>query len=343
MEKQSLKYLMQLFFCDIETEKQYYEEYIDKLKSGSFGIYQKTWENLIKFLIDEMQEDYKSYLEGSKMIEEEKLRQLPSLFQIKDFDCYEYHQVREIIFNSIEEENCEPTNILDERLIKCLTLKDNKLVAFTSLCAFLYYLFKKKYKCPNILKDLLKNLDAYFDSDDVDFNMNISSEEIIIFKSLKEFLNDEDIKYKLKAYQMCQFFEISLSLTKMLDFTLCYIESKVQKNLVLVWGQTGHGKTTLINYLFGTEYKSVSCETFLIPKKGSYEKFKTTDHESFMFSHTTYCEIEKLTSELTIVDLPGFNEIGPGKIQKSVIAELMLPLLIQKVKNLKAIVIVVGG
>jgi predicted GTPase len=58
----------------------------------------------------------------------------------------------------------------------------------------------------------------------------------------------------------------------MLDFTLCCIESEVQKNLVLVWGKTGHGKTTLINYLFGTHYKSVRGKAFLIPTKGSYEK-----------------------------------------------------------------------
>jgi hypothetical protein len=312
MDEQSLTCLIYLFFCDKNTEEQYYEECIDKLKSRSFKNYQKTWENLNKFLSDDTQVVSKSNIVGNKMIEEEKLKKLPSLFQVKDFDCYEYHQIREIIFNSIEEENCATFNVLDERLIKCLMLKDNKLVAFTSLCAFLYYLFKKKYKDPNILKDLLKNLEAYFDSDDADFNMNISSEEIIIFKSLKEFLNDEDIKYKLKAYQICQFFKISLSLTKMLDFTLCYIESKVQKNLVLVWGKTGHGKTTLINYLFGTQYQSVRFKTFLIPKKGSYEKFKTTDSKSSTISETAYCEIEKLTNELTFVDLPGFNETGSG-------------------------------
>jgi hypothetical protein len=39
------------------------------------------------------------------------------------------------------------------------------------------------------------------------------------------------------------------------------------------------------------------------------------------------------------VDLPGFNETGSDKIHESVIAELMLPLLIQRVENLKAIVI----
>jgi hypothetical protein len=58
-----------------------------------------------------------------------------------------------------------------------------------------------------VLEDLLKNLEVYFDSDDADFKMkNISSEEIKIFKILKGFINDEDIKYKLKAYQICQFF-----------------------------------------------------------------------------------------------------------------------------------------
>ena len=274
-----------------------------------------------------------SNLKDSETIDEETLKHIPSLFQIPDFDCYEYHQVRKIMFSSIE--YCK-TSILDEKLMKCLKQK-NKLVSFTSLSVLLYYLFKKKYKDPAIFKD---ELTSYFDSDDVDFKSEIiNSEEKEIFKSLKEFLNDEDIIYKLLAHKICRYLNIdkSLSVSKMIDFTLSYIEyKKIQQNLVLVWGQTGHGKTTLINYLTGTQYKSVICETFLIPIKGSFEKFKTTDSETSNESETTYCEIEKLTDEKTVVDLPDFKETSSGNIKKSLIAELMLPLLIQKIENLKA-------
>ena len=109
-------------------------------------------------------------------------------------------------------------------------------------------------------------------------------------------------------------------------------------------GATRAGKSTLINYLDGVEYELLEDdEETLVPKerKGNYKKLKCAGQYSTS-SQTLYSEVIKIVKDNQVyhfADLPGFFDKNTAK-NKSILAALGLPILIQKAENIKAIVFV---
>jgi hypothetical protein len=165
---------------------------------------------------------------------------------------------------------------------------------------------------------------------------------------LKEFLNHDNILFKMKSIKLCHNLNIPLSLGKMLEFYSSFTKSEKLKNIVMYIGETGNGKTTIINYLTGTEYEKLDGninDNFLIPKNVSSNRLlKTSDTESIGYSETLYAEVlpsDANSNEIFFVDLPGFRDKREESDQ-SVVAELSLPIILNNTEMLKAIVIVMN-
>ena len=352
------KHILFILISNKDTEAEIYQICKDKLKNKNLnrdGTADKIVNNLKKLRL--------TVNDSDNSIEEEELEKLPNLFSDNSqrkkvivsnienpesyyYNTYDYEQILEIIFNSIElvQQNQQFFDEVHERLLKNIEqyFDSNKylLVAITCLYALLFYYLKIKYKDVKYFEKN-KTLKDYFDSY-ININIQINSNEMKLFEYLKKFLNHEHMFYKIKAFQICQNLEIPLNLVKMLEFSLEYIGLRKILNLVVFIGRSGVGKTTLINYLTGTEYEILDdpiYENFLIPKKEHFNKLRTTEPQSSFQSQTMYCEVVPLDHEIYLADIPGFFDKRNNN-DKSTVAELGLPFLINKTEKLKAIVIV---
>lgn len=278
-------------------------------------------------------------------IEESELRRIPQLFELDDIGPYKHEQLLELLCTSIM--------LLDEYGLSARVLtnlfknieayfesKTPKIVSFTSLFLVMFYLYKSKYKDDIRNFERTYDVEAYLDQEPE--NRHHQSDDIHknAFAYLRLFLNDKDISYKIKSHKLCHWLNVTLSIGKMLDFSLINLDEKPIKNLVMFVGPTGVGKSTVINYLSGTEYDLVLTVDghFLIPKEGHFNKLKCTDKNTY-YSETLYPEILPYDDQLNFADMPGFFDYS-STTSKSIIATLGVPLLMEKVERIKAIVIV---
>ena len=304
-----------------DKEKEIYNECLKSLKN--LRECESIVNNLKKLKLD---------IDDENQVEEDELKKLPDLFHIKDFQSFEYEQVKEILLKSIVlQHNKQLCEVVYKKLLKNLE-EENQIVSLTSLYALLYY-FYKKYDSKAL--EMEYNLNEFFDSDLFESNKN--SDEFKVFEHLKRLLNAETNLLKIQAHKLCHNLDIPLSMSKMLEFATEFPSLESVNNLVIFIGSTGVGKSTLINYLTGTEYELLEDDDFLVPKEGYFNKLKCTDQNT-RHSETLYCEVIPLneSKKLYFADVPGFFDT---RTNKSIIAALGFPLLIKKTEKLKALVI----
>ena len=145
------------------------------------------------------------------------------------------------------------------------------IVSFSSLYLLLYYFYEKKHKNKKSVFEEKYKVQEFLDSDSPHFNNNTKTgilieDEKAILEYLKRYINHDDALYKKKAYHLCHHLNIGLSLTKMIEFAIFNLSDYDSiKNLVLLIGSTGVGKSTVINYLDGFEYELLDDGRTLAP------------------------------------------------------------------------------
>ena len=340
-----VKNLQLITICNKEEEINLYNESVKFLKDRDLNP-----TNTHKIL-DKLRKLKLQVNDQNKIKESEIRRNIKNLFQIKNLDSYEYEQTMEILFESIDlvDKNKQLDKSVYDMLLsnlkKYFHSSEYKNVSFSSLHLLLYYFYRKKYK--NNRHDFEKkyNIENFLDGSsmfEIEQLLQESVNEAKVVEHLRLFLNDNDRVYKTKTHKLCHHLNITLSLSKMLEFAFFNHPYESISNLVMFIGSTGVGKSTVLNYLNGTEYELLDDETTFAPKDGSYNKLKCAPPNS-LSSETLYSEILKFVdkdkTEIYYADLPGFFDKNVSD-RKSVIAALGLPILIQKSKNIKAIVIV---
>ena len=285
-------------------------------------------------------------LNGDMQLSEADARQLPNLFKHPDMEKHEHEQIKELLFQLIKFVGIN----ISERFI--INLKQNVEkyseseefinVSFTSLYLLLFYFYKIKY---NENKPKLDNkLQALREKEENESSESLVDDETKAFKYLRNFLSHS--KFSFAAHKLCHHLNVGLNLPEMLDFCTS-LNTSQYKNLFLFIGNTGDAKSTLINYLTGTEYALDEDEDGLEPINGTFNKLKVSDDYNDSdnerhLSETLFCEVLKLDSdgvELNLCDTPGYFDNNQNE-NKSIVASLGLPMLLDKTDCVKAIVIV---
>jgi len=298
--------------------------YFESQKVDSFRAFKLNLENL--------------NLNYSQINKRNELIQIPDLYELKSIeDILEYQQVMEILFIAIEKLKKDISKyVLD--ILKSNLSEENINVRFSSMYLLLFYLYKIKHKEDKKAFEDKYNLEKFLDNNQtkmLNSDRSLDDIEILVFNNLKYFLNNENDNFQSKSHKLCHYLGISLSLTKMIDFSVKSVDKNVE-NLFMLIGPTGHGKTTLINYLYGVEY--VKSYLRLYPKTGHSNRLKVGDGSR---SETLYCETLNISKnddiQINLCDSPGFFEIFSD--DKAIISSLGVPLIVQNAKNIRAIII----
>lgn len=278
---------------------------------------------------------------------EEHLRKIPGIFELKDSRSFDYQLILELLCKSILDADDLSQAVLKKLFHNIETYFgsiENKIISFTSLYLMLFFIYKKKYNNVDSLNNFNKiyNVEAYLDQEP-ETNPNNEDNNVRALTYLRFYLNHSDKDYIIKAFKLCHSLDVPLSLGKMLEFSLMNFDENQISNLIMFIGPTGVGKSTIINYLSGTEY--YQYRNILLPKEGHFNKLNCTEKGS-LFSETLYPEILKFIdennglTEMNFADMPGFFDYSSTD-NKSIIAALGVPILVQKVDQIKAIVIVI--
>jgi hypothetical protein len=343
-----IKNIQLILISKINEDSELCNKYVENLKVENLKV--ENFNSNIDIIKDvlEILTKFKLYKEDVQKIAENEIIKLRTLFQIENLRSYEYEQTMALLFNLIgvikkNELDNDIYKTLSNNLAEYFDSEEYPIASFSSLYLLLYYLYKKKYK-DNYLDDFEKkyNIEKFVDGY---IENRIEGPDKNIFDYLKKFMNDDRRLYKTESFHICHNLNIGLSLTKMIEFAF-YNVSIFEKidNLVLFIGATRAGKSTLINYLDGVEYELLEDdEETLVPKEkqGNYNKLKCAGQYSTS-SQTLYSEVIKIVKDNQVyhfADLPGFFDKNTAK-NKSILAALGLPILIQKAENIKAIVVV---
>lgn len=288
---------------------------------------------------------FKTFLENLS-IKYNEINNITELVKIKDLYeldnseyTFEYYQVMAILFKTIEllGNDLSPNvrNILESNLSGSF---DANRVRFSSMYLLLFYIYKIEHK--NDKKEFEKkyNVEEFFDENQTTLNdRNLDCKYEKIFHNLKQFLNNKDENFRSQAHKLCHDLGISLSLTKMLDFSVNSINKNIE-NLFMLIGPTGCGKSTLINYLDGVEYERIFSR--LNPKLGHSNKLKVGNGS---MSETLYCETLNISKDnsikINVCDTPGFFDTNSD--EKAIVASLGVPLTVHYAKRIRAIIICV--
>lgn len=172
------------------------------------------------------------------------------------------------------------------------------------------------------------------------------------FELLREFLWSNDLSIRLQARETCETCSIPLSLPHMISLAIDGIktsefseklleeEKHDKKGPFLVIGATGCGKSTLINYLCGTQYLRKKHPKTLIPYLYPRENQGVAAARVGygQSSQTLYPKLIKHVNGLAFVDLPGFGDNRSGN-QKGC-ASLGVPLANHTLGYIQGIIIV---
>ncbi len=289
-----------------------------------------------------MFQPFKKFLENLR-IKYSEINKSTELVKIKDLHelgsneyIFEYYQVMAILFKTIEiiGNDLSPNvrHILESNLSG--SFNANR-VRFSSMYLLLFYIYKIEHKKDKQEFEKKYNVEEFFDENQTTSNDSNLDYNEKIFLNLKQFLNNKDKNFRSQAYKLCHDLGISLSLTKMLDFSVNSINENIE-NLFMLIGATGCGKSTLINYLDGVEYERILGR--LNPKLGHSNKLKVGNGS---MSETLYCETLDISKnnciQINLCDTPGFFDTNSD--EKAIIASLGVPLTVHNAKSIRAIII----
>lgn len=346
--KKLIENIQLLLLTNKSTERDSYQIIFDQLKESDFTFDEnyKKLRNNFKTLRVYLNES--SSRINDKKIDENELEKLTCFYE-KTFDTFEYESINEIIFSSLVECKELFPPVQDKLISNIKNYFDSnhyQHVSFSSLSFYLFYIYKikyfgkkkdfeKKYSVQNYLYDEKIKKPKNSNTDD--------QNEVFVLEYLRKYLFHDDYNLKVRTFKLCYILDITLSIEKTLEFIYQIIDSNEKRNLVIITGVTGAGKSTIINNLCGTKYKKKYNS--LIPEKG-YRNFLKVSNEFNPFSETMFCETVKYTDPtdpkqtLNFYDTPGFNDIS-SSTNKSLIASLGFPLLVKKAESIKSIVIVI--
>lgn len=208
---------------------------------------------------------------------EDQLKTLPNLFK-KSADYVDYRLFQQLIFKLAEKK------FLSDKIIDFLNsyLKDaneeillnsklNHMPLFILNMLLNYYYGYDKVNLKNCerasqeINNFLSNLSNSLDYVEREFHTSLYF--------LRKLLYSNNRIMNLEARDICQKFKIELGLALLIKLCCEGLKSDDQqniKNLILVIGKSGHGKSTSINYLYGVKYKTKYSRTlarrYLLPK-----------------------------------------------------------------------------
>lgn len=334
MNSNLIESLQLLFVINKETDTALIDEIVINIKDVNLNAQKKfddpkegiCLKNVIlhlKLLRLHVQTNDEDEIDEEK-INEQELRTLPTLFNTK-IESFEHEQIKEILFFLLEliTFSKEPLSlrVLDKLVANVQEYFDHKTlwhVSFSSLHVLLYYLYNVKHKDNQMGLEQKHKLETYFD-DELKLEMSGGKEEteIKIFDYLRKYIRHTDESLCKKANKLCSHLNIGLSLSKKLDIISNFSKNKQLDNLVLFYGVTGSGKSTIVNYVCGTRYEIIDDDIFK-PKKGEFNKLKVSSRDNG-YSETLYSETltykDPVDSfELNFCDTPG---VGDKSINKN--------------------------
>lgn len=289
-----------------------------------------------------MFQPFKTFLENlrikySEINKSTELAKIKDLYELDNSEyIFEYYQVMAILFKTIEilGNDLSPNvrHILESNL--SVSFNANR-VRFSSMYLLLFYIYKIEHKKDKQEFEKKYNVEEFFDENQTTSNDSNLDYNEKIFLNLKQFLNNKDKNFRSQAYKLCHDLGISLSLTKMLYFSVNSINENIE-NLFMLIGATGCGKSTLINYLDGVEYERILVR--LNPKLGHSNKLKVGNGS---MSEILYCETLDISKnnciQINLCDTPGFFDTNSD--EKAIIASLGVPLTVHNAKSIRAIII----
>lgn len=170
---------------------------------------------------------------------------------------------------------------------------------------------------------------------------HVAFQLIPLFKKLKSFIrHPTNRNLRIQARTICEILKLPLDLAQMLTFNvdgLNQSDKDIEDSIYLVIGMKGAGKSTLINYLNGTNY--IRKRDAKIRKDYLEESQVGKDHKNArvghgISSHTLYPEIIN-----NFCDCPGF---GDNRSENHAICtSLAVPLAINSVNHVRAIIVVI--
>jgi energy-coupling factor transporter ATP-binding protein EcfA2 len=204
-------------------------------------------------------------------------------------------------------------------------------------------------------------------------SVGITGNLLLPLSILREYLySSQDLR--LEARDIITALNISLDLSSMLSLSIEGIKysSEQVEDVVLVIGPTKSGKSTLINYVAGVEYKQGCDQTtgtyylqhipgqkpplvrekhdsrsgtlypFVVVQKAAKSKpINVTKANEMEFKTEVKSEEQQVTETFAFVDTPGFDNNPLDDVEQKMCAAVGIPLAIHHAKKIRALVVVI--
>ena len=197
------------------------------------------------------------------------------------------------------------------------------------------------------VKRKIRNLLCETSSMDKIYLKDVPTELILPVNFLRGLLQNKQMnigrKIRLQARTNCEGLRLPLDLPNMLSLAIDEVsdpESKeISEDLVLIVGDTGSGKSTLINYLCEIEYEScidpIGGGRYLRPKSGQRPEPVKVGHT---ISQTLYPQVV-ISKNIALMNCRGSNDTRYGN--EALCASLGIPLATNYSNCIRAVVVTI--
>lgn len=305
------------------------------------------------FQINSLQQKYKEYVERllkdiNSSLDRKKIMELPNIY-VASPRTLKYYRFKYLLENLISDnvlQNKFPRDILGH-LNQLLTSKQASHIILTAALILLAIHYGKGgKKLISNISAIKSQIKEFLSNPSNSMGSQVPIELIPALVCLKEYLNHSNRALRLEAREIAEGLNIPLKLTKMIPLSVDGVATDTGekvKNLVLVIGGTGVGKSTMINYLSGVDFNYVKFEAtntpYLepkVPKTGDIQRVPAKMGHGAT-SQTLYPQIIR-NEEFSFADVAGFEDNRDD--EQSTCATLSVPFAARYADSVRAIIVV---